>query len=67
MTELEELKRERQSKNLVLDGFIQNLKGRQELLEEFDDKLWIMVVETVAVQQDGKLIFTFKNGTRITK
>lgn len=67
VTEFEELKRERQNKSLLLDGFIQSLKGRQKVLEEFDDKLWIMVIETVTVQQDGKLVFTFKNGTKIIK
>ncbi len=67
VSELESLKRERQSKSLMIEGFVQNLEGQQEALEEFDDRLWIVAIETVTVQQDGKLYFVFKDGTKFTK
>lgn len=67
VSELKELKRERQSKSLVLEGFVQNLKGCQEALQKFDDKLWNAAIDKVTVQQDGKLIFGFKDGTMISK
>lgn len=67
MTELEELKRERQSKSLMLNGFIQNLKSCQEALLEFDDRIWIAAIDKVVVQPDGKLVFRFKDGTEILK
>lgn len=66
-TELEELKRERQSKSLVLDGFIQHLISQNSSLDKFDDRLWIATVSKVTVQQEGILLFRFKDGTSILK
>ena len=65
VTELEGLKRKRQSKSLMLDGFMQSLTNRDSILEEFDDRLWMAAVDTVTVEQDGNLIFSLKDGTEI--
>ena len=37
----------------------------QELdtLSEFDDKLWLMVIDTVTVHADGRMTFKFQGGT----
>lgn len=67
MIELEGLKRERQSESLVLDGFIQSVKDRQEVLEEFGDRIWIATIDKVVVQKDGQLIFGFKDGAALLK
>ena len=39
----------------------------QELdtLTEFDEKLWLLLVEKATVGTDGKLTFTLRNGTEI--
>jgi hypothetical protein len=34
-------------------------------LEEFDEKLWVVAVEVVTVTTGGKLVFSFKDGTKI--
>jgi len=65
VVELEGLRRERQGKLLMLDGFIRAIETRPLVLEEFDEKLWVVAVEKVRVMPDGRLIFSFKDGTEI--
>lgn len=67
VTVLEELKRERQSKNLMLDGFIHGLASHNSTLKEFDDRLWVAAIDRVTVQQESQLVFSFKDGTEIRK
>lgn len=66
LSKLEDLKRERQSKSLMLYNFIQNLSAYGSTLEEFDDRLWITTINEVVVQAHGELEFRFKDGTEIT-
>jgi len=61
--EIEELKQERQSKSLVLYGFIQNLETCEKALEDFDERIWMTGIDKVVVQSYGKLVFWLKNGT----
>ncbi|MCI6652723.1 MAG: hypothetical protein MSH11_04780, partial [Ruminococcus sp.] len=49
----------------VIDRFIFDLSKRDELLTEFDNCLWLTVVDTVTVQSDGILLFKFNDGTEI--
>jgi DNA invertase Pin-like site-specific DNA recombinase len=65
--ELEMLKRERQNKLLTLETFIKGIESRPLILEEFDDKLWAVAIENVKVTQDGRLVFSFKDGTEIER
>lgn len=67
VNELEELKRERQRKSLLLDGFIQNLTTCEKALEKFDERIWIASIDKVVVQMDGGLVFWFKDGTKIIR
>ncbi|MBS3977126.1 MAG: hypothetical protein KGZ75_10465 [Syntrophomonadaceae bacterium] len=65
VAELEILKRERQNKSMMLETFIKGIGTRPLIMEEFEDKLWAVAVETVKVMQDGRLMFRFKDGTEI--
>jgi len=65
VAELEGLRRERQSKFLMLEGFIQGIETRALVPEEFDERLWVVAVEKVTVTTRGKLVFSFKDGTEI--
>ncbi len=67
VNELEELKRERQCKSLMLDGFIQNLATCGKALETFDERIWVAAIDKVVVQSDGELVFGFKDGTKIVR
>lgn len=65
VAELEKLKCERQNKSLVLETFIKGVGSRTLVLDEFDDKLWAVAIEKVKVMPDGRLVFSFKDGTEI--
>ncbi|SCZ80355.1 recombinase zinc beta ribbon domain-containing protein [Acidaminobacter hydrogenoformans] len=63
--ELEEQKSERQSRSHTLKGFIRDLEGCDGVLDEFDERLWTLILEKVVVKQDGELRFCFKDGTEV--
>lgn len=65
LDELEILKRERINKHRTLDTFILNMESRPLALEEFDEQLWLAVIEKVTVVPDGRLVFAFKNGSEL--
>ncbi len=65
VSELEKMKCARQNKSLMLDTFIKGVETRPLVLEEFDDKLWAVAIENVKVMPDGRLVFSFKDGTEI--
>jgi site-specific DNA recombinase len=65
VVELKKLKCERNNKSLFLETFIKEIETRPLILEEFDDKLWAVTVEKVKVMTDGRLVFSFKDGTEI--
>lgn len=59
-------KAEKQTKAKAIDRFIDTLLAREELLTEFDKRLWLTVVDHVTVHEDGRLVFRFYDGTEIT-
>lgn len=67
VTKLEGLKRDRQSKRLMLDGFIQRLTTHSNTMDRFDESLWMTAIQEVVVQPQGNLLYIFKDGTKITK
>ena len=44
--------------------FIKNLKENNEIISEFDEKLWYSIIEQVIVNTDGIIDFKFKNQTK---
>jgi len=66
-TELEGLKWERQSKSIMLESFIKNINIHNEVLKDFDDRLWMAAIDRVIVHQEGILSFNFKDGTSIIR
>lgn len=65
VTELEELKREKQSQNLMLESFIRNLASSECALDTFDEQIWMAAIERVVISPTGKMTFEFKDGTEI--
>lgn len=68
MTELERLqnlrtRRKQQDKAMSL--FIRTLKKQPDILEEWDDTIWTMMVEKAVVHRDKSITFVFYNGTEI--
>ena len=62
IAELEDVKRERQNRSLALDNFIRELASRPLVIDEFDERLWMVAVEKVTVGVDGGMLFGFKGG-----
>ena len=62
---LQKQKEERLAKRDLIGGFILELSKCKELLTEFDEKPWVATVDKVTVFQDGRLVFSFKDGTEI--
>lgn len=36
-----------------------------DTISEFDEKLWLTVIDTVTVHTDGRMTFKFQGGTEI--
>jgi hypothetical protein len=63
---LEAVKRERLGKAKIIESFIRDIEKRPLAITEFDDKLWLAVVDTATVSRDGTMAFKFRNGTEVT-
>ena len=64
---MEATKRERLGKAKIIEGFIKDIENRPLAITEFDDKLWLTVIDKATVGRDGTITFKFKNGTEITE
>lgn len=49
----------------AIGGFMFALSEQGCELTEFDESFWIAMVQKATVYQDGRLVFTFQNGTEI--
>lgn len=66
--ELEKLKDERTmrlQKDKAMSQFIRTLKKNPQVLEEWDDTIWTVMVEKGIVGRDGGIRFVFNNGNKI--
>ena len=61
--EAERDKRLRKSKEL--QTFITTLKKQPLVVSEWDERLWITLLDTATVQRDGRIAFRFKSGKEI--
>lgn len=59
----EKEKRVRKSKELK--AFISMLKKQPLVVPEWNERLWITLLDTATVQRDGKIVFRFKSGVDI--
>ena len=57
--------RERLGKGKTLEGVIREIQTRELAITEFDEKLWLAVIDKVTVGRDGSLTFRFKNGSKV--
>jgi site-specific DNA recombinase len=54
-------KLERTAKSKAIDWFIRSIRGSSEQLTQFDEALWVTIVDSVMVTKAGGMIFEFKN------
>ena len=62
--EVEKEKRSRKSKELTT--FISTLRQQPMAVTEWDERLWIMLLDTATVHRDGRIVFRFKSGNAIS-
>ena len=48
-------------------GFLAVLREREELLTEFDNRLWLALADYAEVHGNGMVTFHFFDGTQITE
>ncbi|NCB42702.1 MAG: recombinase family protein [Clostridia bacterium] len=65
VTEFEEIKRERQRKRIVLESFIENISNHKEVIEEFDERLWMVTIDKAIILNNGQITFVFKDGSEV--
>ena len=59
------LRQEKLSKAKAIDRFMATVSMRDDLLTEFDNRLWLSLVDYAEVHRDGTLVFHFFDGTEI--
>ncbi|MDR1701742.1 MAG: recombinase zinc beta ribbon domain-containing protein, partial [Sporomusaceae bacterium] len=62
---LEVEKSERLGKVKTIKGFIKDIESRPLAVTEFDEKLWLALIDIVTVGRNGTMTFRFKNGSEI--
>jgi hypothetical protein len=58
-------KSRKESQLLRLDCFISRLKDSPYIIEEWNEELWNVLLESATVQRNKSITFKFKNGTEI--
>ena len=53
-------------KSRALAAFIATLKKQPLVQEEWNERLWITILDTATVMADGRIVFRFKDGSEIT-
>ena len=62
---LQEQKKQRQARADIIGGFMFAVHEREAGVTEFDNALWLTVVQKATAYHDGLLVFTFQNGLEI--
>lgn len=63
--DLQREKKERQAKADAMGAFMFSLSERKDIITEFDDRLWLTILEKATAYHDGRLVFTFRGGIEI--
>ena len=65
LEKLQAAKAQREAKAEDIGGFMFELAEYPDPITEFDDRLWLTVIDTVTVHRDGRLTFKFQTGHEI--
>ena len=61
LSKLEDKQQDFKARRDKIKLFINNLRNLNEVISDFDEKLWYVLVEKVTVYEDGNMEFKFKN------
>ena len=64
LEQLRTTKAEREAQAETIGAFIFEVQ-KLDALTEFDEKLWLTIIDTVTVHADGRMAFKFQGGTEI--
>lgn len=56
---------ERQRQNMEMGAFMFEIMESENVITEFDKKLWVTTIEHATIHNDGRITFRFKNGAEI--
>ena len=56
---------ERAAKREKITRFLDDIRQRDGLLDEFDEKLWLATVESATVHSESEVTVTFKDGSEV--
>lgn len=65
LTEVTQERDGRINRERELRIFISELAEKPLVIEEWDEELWVSILESATVHKDGQITFLFKNGTSI--
>lgn len=65
LSELTQQRDEQINRERELRIFISELAEKPLVIEEWDEELWVSILESATVHKDGRITFLFKNGTSI--
>jgi site-specific DNA recombinase len=64
---LETEKEKRMRKGKEISTFITTLKKQPLAITEWNERIWITLLDTATVQRDGRIVFRFKSGREIAE
>lgn len=65
LEELSSEQKRKQDRDKELQFFIDSIKTQPLILEVWDEKLWVALLEKATIFHDGRMVFRFRNGTEI--
>jgi hypothetical protein len=65
-TALEAEKEKRMRKSKEISAFITMLKKQSLTMPEWNERIWITLLDRAVVYRDGSIVFRFKSGKEIT-
>ena len=54
-------------KGKEISTFITTLKKQPLAITEWNERIWITLLDTATVQRDGRIVFRFKSGREIAE
>ncbi len=60
--ELNKVKNDKQGKALKMKSFLANLAQSEDILDDWNESLWMLMVDSATVHRDSSIMFRFHNG-----
>lgn len=64
---MEQLREHKEMKGRHIEYYIKTMISMNKPLDGFDEKIWLVVVDTVTVKKDGSFVFKFMDGSEIQR